>query len=97
MLKDVYVFGFLTFKMNFYLDLYLPSLISYGITECLKMKHLNCQLLEATKITVYRSFNPFLPSGLVFESTAYLKFTNLQYVSSGFRCLVIAGSLMRLY
>ena len=33
----------------------------------------------------------------VFESTAYLKFAKLQYVSSGFRCLVITGSLMRLY
>ena len=33
----------------------------------------------------------------VFESTAYLKFAKLQYVSSGFRCRVIAGSLMRLY
>ena len=33
-----------------------------------------------------------------FESTAYLKFVNkLQYVSSGFRCRVITGSLMRLY
>ena len=32
-----------------------------------------------------------------FESTAYLKFAKLQYVSSGFRCRVIAGSLMRLY
>ena len=29
--------------------------------------------------------------------TAYLKFAKLQYVSSGFRCRVIAGSLMRLY
>ena len=34
---------------------------------------------------------------LVFESTAYLKFAKLQYVSSGFRCRVIGGSLMRLY
>ena len=34
---------------------------------------------------------------LVFESTAYLKFAKLQYVFSGFRCRVIAGSLMRLY
>ena len=33
----------------------------------------------------------------VFESTAYLKFAKLQYVSSGFRCGVITGSLMRLY
>ena len=33
----------------------------------------------------------------VFESTAYLKFTKLQYVSSGFSCRVITGSLMRLY
>ena len=33
----------------------------------------------------------------VFESTAYLKFAKLQYVFSGFRCRVIAGSLMRLY
>ena len=33
----------------------------------------------------------------VFESTAYLKFANLQYVSSGFRCRVITGSLMRVY
>ena len=33
----------------------------------------------------------------VFESTTYLKFAKLQYVSSGFRCRVIAGSLMRLY
>ena len=32
----------------------------------------------------------------VFESTAYLKFAKLQYVSSGFRCRVITGSLMRL-
>ena len=32
-----------------------------------------------------------------FESTAYLKFAKLQYVSSGFRCRVITGSLMRLY
>ena len=32
-----------------------------------------------------------------FESTAYLKFANFQYVSSGFRCRVITGSLMRLY
>ena len=31
------------------------------------------------------------------ESTTYLKFEKLQYVSSGFRCQVIAGSLMRLY
>ena len=28
---------------------------------------------------------------------AYLKFAKLQYVSSGFRCRVITGSLMRLY
>ena len=27
----------------------------------------------------------------------YLKFAKLQYVSSGFRCRVITGSLMRLY
>ena len=33
----------------------------------------------------------------VFESTAYLKFAKLQYVSSGFRCQVITGLLMRLY
>ena len=33
----------------------------------------------------------------VFESTVYLKFAKLQYVSSGFRCRVITGSLMRLY
>ena len=33
----------------------------------------------------------------VFESTGYLKFAKLQYVSSGFRCRVITGSLMRLY
>ena len=33
----------------------------------------------------------------VYESTSYLKFANLQYVSSGFRCRVIIGSLMRLY
>ena len=33
----------------------------------------------------------------VFESTAYLKSAKLQYVSSGFRCRVIAESLMRLY
>ena len=33
----------------------------------------------------------------VFESTAYLKFAKLQYVSPGFRCRVITGSLMRLY
>ena len=32
-----------------------------------------------------------------FESTAYLIFAKLQYVSSGFRCRVITGSLMRLY
>ena len=32
----------------------------------------------------------------VFESTACLKLAKLQYVSSGFRCRVIAGSLMRL-
>ena len=31
------------------------------------------------------------------ESTAYLKFAKLQYVSSGFCCQVITGSLMRLY
>ena len=33
----------------------------------------------------------------VFESTAYLKFAKLQYVSSGFCCRVITGSLMGLY
>ena len=33
----------------------------------------------------------------VFESTAYLKFAKLLYVSSGFRCRVIAGSLVRLF
>ena len=33
----------------------------------------------------------------VFKSTASLKFAKLQYVSSGFRCRVITGSLMRLY
>ena len=33
----------------------------------------------------------------VFESTTYLKFAKLQYVSSGFRFQVITGSLMRLY
>ena len=33
----------------------------------------------------------------VFESNAYLKFAKLQYVSFGFRCRVITGSLMRLY
>ena len=33
----------------------------------------------------------------VFVSTAYLKFAKLQYVSSGFRCRVLTGSLMRLY
>ena len=31
------------------------------------------------------------------ESTAYLKIAQLQYVSSGFHCWVITGSLMRLY
>ena len=31
----------------------------------------------------------------VFGSTAYLKFAKLQYVSSGFRCREITGSLMR--
>ena len=31
-----------------------------------------------------------------FESTAYLKIAKLQYVSSGFRCRIITGSLMRL-
>ena len=33
----------------------------------------------------------------VFESTTYLKFAHFQYVSSGFCCRVIAGSLLRLY
>ena len=33
----------------------------------------------------------------VFKSTAYLKLAKMQYVSSGFRCRVITGSLMRLY
>ena len=33
----------------------------------------------------------------VFESTAYLKFAKLQYVTSGFRCRVFTESLMRLY
>ena len=33
----------------------------------------------------------------VFESTAYFKFAKLLCVSSGFRCQVITGSLMRLY
>ena len=33
----------------------------------------------------------------VFESTAHLKFTKLQQVSSGFRCKVITRSLTRLY
>ena len=33
----------------------------------------------------------------VFESIAYLKFAKLQFISSGFRCRVITGSLMRLY
>ena len=32
----------------------------------------------------------------VFESTGYLKFAKLQYVSSGFHCRVITGSLMGL-
>ena len=32
-----------------------------------------------------------------FESTVYLKFAKLHYFSSGFRCRVITGSLMRLY
>ena len=31
------------------------------------------------------------------ESTVYLKFAKLQYASSGFRCQVNTGSLMRLY
>ena len=31
-----------------------------------------------------------------FQSTAYLKFAKLQHVSSGFRCRLITGSLMRL-
>ena len=33
----------------------------------------------------------------VFELTAYLKFAKLQHISSGFRCRLITGSLMRLY
>ena len=33
----------------------------------------------------------------VFELTAYLKFAKLQHVSSGFRCRLNTGSLMRLY
>ena len=33
----------------------------------------------------------------VFESTVYLKFVKLQYVSSGFSCRVITGTLRRLY
>ena len=33
----------------------------------------------------------------VFETTAYLKYAKVQYVSSGFRCRVITGSLMSLY
>ena len=37
------------------------------------------------------------PSSSETESTAYLKFTKLQHVSSGFRCRLITGSLMRLY
>ena len=33
----------------------------------------------------------------VFELTAYLLFPKLQYVSSGFRCRVITGSMTMLY
>ena len=33
----------------------------------------------------------------VFELTAYLKFAKLQYISTGFRCRFITGSLMRFY
>ena len=45
---------------------------------------------------VFNYLDPFRFTS-VFESTAYLKFTKLQHVSSGFRCRVITGSLIRLY
>ena len=45
-----------------------------------------CQSLRIMRLTVLS----------VFESTTYLKFAKLQYVSSSFCCRMITGSLMRL-
>ena len=51
------------------------------------MENLSCHSNKSTWVTTIKKHN----------LTAYLKFAKLQYVSSGFRCRVITGSLMRLY
>ena len=52
--------------------------------------------LDSYSRQVFNYLDPMLIY-ISLESTAYLKFAKLQYVSSGFRCRVITGSLMRLY
>ena len=54
-------------------------------------------LILMTELNCSRAFIWEIVWIFFFKSTAYFKFANLQYVSSGFRCRVITGSLMRLY
>ena len=52
--------------------------------------------LDSYSRQVFNYLDPILIIS-VFKSTAYLKFSKLKYVSPGFRCRVITGSLMRFY
>ena len=49
--------------------------------------------LDLYSIQVFNYLDPFWLIS-IFESTAYLKFAKLQYVSSGFRCRVIDEALL---
>ena len=87
----------------------LFSLYINDVTDRNRDKAVCCRLCLLSRNQIYRGhcetsggyrssylFGPHFDL-YVFELTAYLKFAKLQYVSSGFRCRVITGSLMRLY
>ena len=77
-----------------------------------ELGNLACKLWELGKVELYKKYFKHNriqfkytvhvlclkhSMALFFQSTAYLKFTKLLYVSCAFRCRVITGSLMRLY
>ena len=66
-------------------SVYIPS------SFALRSEHLNSLLQQLS--------SPFFLLGDLngHNVLSYLKFAKLQFVSSGFRCRVITGSLMRLY